>query len=90
MEVGDQLHTQAALPPGKEPLLPIGYVAGWAPEPFSKPRWLIYLLNAGVKNRKSKQYRRIVSKEVKLQPLLTSVTDEATWLGSRSARVYLR
>jgi hypothetical protein len=28
-----QLHAAVALPPGKEPLVPIGYEAGWAPEP---------------------------------------------------------
>jgi hypothetical protein len=33
MEVSGQLHAPAALPPGKEPLVPIGYEAGWAPEP---------------------------------------------------------
>jgi hypothetical protein len=29
MEVGGQLHTLAALPPGKEPPVPTGQVAGW-------------------------------------------------------------
>jgi hypothetical protein len=33
MEVNGQLHTLAALPPGKEPLIPIGYEAEWAPDP---------------------------------------------------------
>jgi hypothetical protein len=28
-----QFHAPAALPPGKEPSVPIGYEAGWAPEP---------------------------------------------------------
>jgi hypothetical protein len=28
-----QLHALAALSPGKEPPAPIGYEAGWAPEP---------------------------------------------------------
>jgi len=28
-----QLHDLAALLPGKEPLVPIGYEAGWIPEP---------------------------------------------------------
>jgi hypothetical protein len=32
--VSDQLHVSAALPPGKEPLVLIGYEAGWAPEPI--------------------------------------------------------
>jgi hypothetical protein len=42
MEVSGQLHAAAALPPGKEPLVTIGYEAGWVPEPFwtreSNPR----------------------------------------------------
>jgi hypothetical protein len=32
MKVSGQLHNPTALPPGKEPLVPIGYEAGWAPE----------------------------------------------------------
>jgi len=32
MEMSGQLHAPAALSPGKEALLPIGYEAGWAPE----------------------------------------------------------
>jgi hypothetical protein len=34
MEVSGQFHAPAALPPGKEPLVPTGEEAGWAPEPF--------------------------------------------------------
>jgi hypothetical protein len=30
MEVNGQLHAPAALPPGKEPLVPIGYEAEWS------------------------------------------------------------
>jgi hypothetical protein len=33
MEVSGQLHALVALPTGKEPLVPIGKEAGWAPEP---------------------------------------------------------
>jgi hypothetical protein len=33
LEVSGQLHSQAALPPGEEPPVPIGQEAGWAPEP---------------------------------------------------------
>jgi len=33
MEVSGQLHALAILPQGKEPLVPTGYKAGWAPEP---------------------------------------------------------
>jgi hypothetical protein len=32
MEVSGQLHAPDALPPGKEPPVPIGQEAGWAPE----------------------------------------------------------
>jgi hypothetical protein len=32
-EASGQIHASAALPPGKEPPLYIGYEAGWAPEP---------------------------------------------------------
>jgi hypothetical protein len=39
MEVSGQLHALAALPPGKEPLVPIGYGAWRAPEPVWT-RWL--------------------------------------------------
>jgi hypothetical protein len=34
MEVSGQLHAPAALPPEKEPVVPIGEEAEWAPEPF--------------------------------------------------------
>jgi hypothetical protein len=33
MEVSGQYHAPAALTPGKEPLVPIGQRAGYAPEP---------------------------------------------------------
>jgi hypothetical protein len=39
MEVSGQLHAPAALPPGKEPLVPIGQEAGWAPEPVWMRWW---------------------------------------------------
>jgi hypothetical protein len=39
MEMSGQLHTLATLYPGKEPLVPIGYEAGWAPEPFWMRWW---------------------------------------------------
>jgi hypothetical protein len=47
MEVSGQLHAPAALPPGKEPLVPIGQEAGWAPEPF----WMQCLNGSGVKRK---------------------------------------
>jgi hypothetical protein len=39
MEVNGQLHAPAALPAGKEPLVPIGQEAGWAPEPVWTRWW---------------------------------------------------
>jgi hypothetical protein len=33
MGVSGQFYAPAALPPGKEPLVLIGYEAGWTPEP---------------------------------------------------------
>jgi hypothetical protein len=33
LEVSGQLHAPAALSPGKEPPVPIGLEAGWAPDP---------------------------------------------------------
>jgi hypothetical protein len=39
MEVSGQLHAPAALPPGKNSLVPIGQEAGWAPEPFWTRWW---------------------------------------------------
>jgi hypothetical protein len=45
MEVSGQLQTLAALPPEKEPLVPIGYEAGWAPgrvwTPWSIRKFLV-------------------------------------------------
>jgi hypothetical protein len=38
MEVSDQLHAPAALPPGRERPARMGYVAGWAPELARKRR----------------------------------------------------
>jgi len=36
--VSGQLHAPAALPLDKEPLVPIGYEAGWIPEPV-RTQW---------------------------------------------------
>jgi hypothetical protein len=36
MEVSGQLHAPAALPPRKDPAVPIGYEAGWVLEPVVK------------------------------------------------------
>jgi hypothetical protein len=33
MEVSGQIHAPAALPPGKEPSVPIEYEVGWTPDP---------------------------------------------------------
>jgi len=53
MEVSDQLHALAALPLGKEPMVPTGQETGWAPEAVwtqwkkknSQPLWGIKSLN---------------------------------------------
>jgi hypothetical protein len=39
MEVSGQLNAPAALLPGKQPLVPIGYYARWAPEPVWTRWW---------------------------------------------------
>jgi hypothetical protein len=39
MEVSGQLHAPAALLPEEEPPVPIGYEAGWAPEPIWTRWW---------------------------------------------------
>jgi hypothetical protein len=39
MEVSGQLHDPAALPPGKESLVPIRNDAGWEPEPVWTRFW---------------------------------------------------
>jgi len=39
MEVSGQFHSPADLPPWKEPLVPVGYEARWAPEPFWTRWW---------------------------------------------------
>jgi hypothetical protein len=39
MEVGGQVHAQAALPPGKEPQVPIRQEAWWATEPVWTRWW---------------------------------------------------
>jgi hypothetical protein len=36
LEMSDQLNAPAALAPWKEPLVAVGYEAGWAPEPVRK------------------------------------------------------
>jgi hypothetical protein len=42
MELSDQLQDPAALPPEKEPPVPIGYEVGWAPE--AEERKIVSLL----------------------------------------------
>jgi hypothetical protein len=48
--VSGQLHTPAALPPGKEPPVPTGQEAGWAPEPVWKT-WRNVLTLSGLELR---------------------------------------
>jgi hypothetical protein len=50
--VSGQLHSQAALPPGKEPSLLIGYETGWAPESV----WMTWRGEKSYPYRDSKSY----------------------------------
>jgi hypothetical protein len=53
MEVSGQLHALAILPPGKEPLVPIGQEAGWAPDPvwmwYQREKFPAHFRNAEIK-----------------------------------------
>jgi hypothetical protein len=49
MEVSGQLHSPTALPPGKEPPVPIGKASGWAPEAVWT-QWIIEKSLASVGN----------------------------------------
>jgi len=50
MEVSVQLHAPAALPPGKEPLVPDRSEAGWVPEPYVILITLFQLQKLGLDN----------------------------------------
>jgi hypothetical protein len=48
MEVSNQLHEAAALPPEKEPSVPNKYEAGWAPgQVCALQKWEKFLASAG-------------------------------------------
>jgi hypothetical protein len=49
MEVSGQLHAPAALPSAKEPLIPIGWEAGWAPKPVWMRWWKKFSAPAGTR-----------------------------------------
>jgi hypothetical protein len=65
MELSGQLHAPAALPPGKEPVIRIGYEVGWTPEPV----WTTW----GSKN--SYPHRDLNSDPSVVQPLASRYTD---------------
>jgi hypothetical protein len=60
-----QLHAPATLPPGKEPLVPIGQEAGWAPEPV----WTTW------RRENSWPYRDSNSDPSVVQPICSHYTD---------------
>jgi hypothetical protein len=61
----DQFHALAALPPGREPLVPIGQEAGQAPEPV----WTMW------KGQKSYPYWDSNSNPLIVQPVASHHTD---------------
>jgi len=56
MKVSGQFHAPAALPPEKEPLVPIGCEAGWAAEPVWT-RWWREKFPAPTRTRTMHNYR---------------------------------
>jgi hypothetical protein len=67
LEVSGQLHAQAALPPGKEPSVPIGEEVRWTSEPV----WTIW------KRENSWPYRDSNSDLSVVQPVASRYTDYA-------------
>jgi hypothetical protein len=68
MEVSGQLHDLTALAPGKEPSVPIGYEAGWTPEPV----WTTW------KRENSWSYHDSNSNPLVVQPVESRYTNYAT------------
>jgi hypothetical protein len=68
MDVSGQLHAPVALPPGKESPVPIGYEAGWAPEPVCTT-W---------RRENSLTYRGSNSDPSVVQPVASRYTDYAS------------
>jgi hypothetical protein len=68
MEVSGQLHAPAALPPGKEPLVPIWWEAGWAPRA---------VLDAVVKRKIPNPRRESKPRTPIIQPVAQRYTDWA-------------
>jgi len=54
--VSGQFHATVALPPGKEARVPIGWEAGWGPEPVGT-RWWTEKLPAPARNRTSPPWK---------------------------------
>jgi hypothetical protein len=67
MEVSGQLHAPVALPPRKEPLVPIEYEVGWSPEPV----WTIW------RRENSLRYRDSTSDPSVIKPIASPYTDYA-------------
>jgi hypothetical protein len=65
LEVSGQLHAPAALPPGKESPVPIGFEEGQAPEPV----WMMW------RGEKSCPYRESNSNPLAIQPVASRHTD---------------
>jgi hypothetical protein len=65
--VTGQLHAPAALPPGKEPPVPILWEAGWAPEPvwtlWRKQKYNTTVHRNLVRNRKEKNHYTVLAAE---------------------------
>jgi hypothetical protein len=76
--VSGQLHAPAALPPGKEPPVPIGYEVGWTSEPV----WTM-LNGTYIKSRDLRQNCR------QLFPLIRSAARRIAWrMGICSGKKY--
>jgi hypothetical protein len=68
MEVSGQLHAPAALPSGKEPPVPIGYEAGWAPQPVWKAVEKTLLPLPGIELRPSSPSRSCRAENIARRP----------------------
>jgi hypothetical protein len=78
MEVSGQLQALAALPPGKEPLVPTGYEAGWAPESV----WTLW--------NKEISYPCRESHPDSLAAQAVAIPTELSWLQQRVRKIKIR
>jgi hypothetical protein len=65
-----ELHAPAALPPGKEPPVPIGQEVGWTSEPV----WMIW------RSENSWPHRASNSDSLVVNPVASRYTDYANWI----------